>query len=189
MCRVDDAGRDRKSSDSRRAATRMDEMTIALSPRDFVRAGRLRYQEQDSGQTLGEALAEYYAENAGRVMKPEQLAPESRELFRRHDMCHVIFGLDTTLEDETMADTRSILSCDVGWRRYLQYLSNPDAKAIFKELGYGRALLATVRTLPRIVRAIAENRRMRCKWPWTPPAEFLDVPLVELRRRYNIRVI
>jgi hypothetical protein len=164
-------------------------MTIALSPADVVRVRRLRYQDQDSSQTLGEGLAEYYRENAGRVLKPEQLAPESRELFRRHDACHVIFGLDTTMEDEAMADTRAMLSSDVGWRHYLRYLSNPDAKAIFKELGYGRALLASLHALPRIVRAIAESRRMRRKWPWTPPAEYLDVPLAELRRRYDIRVI
>jgi hypothetical protein len=165
-------------------------MTVALKlQQPFVRVSRLCYQRQDSQQTLAEALAEYYRENEGRVLPPEKLAPVSRELFRRHDICHVIFGLDTTLEDEAMADTRSILSSDVGVRRYLEYLSNPDAKAIFMELGYGRALLATLRTLPRLARAFVENRRMRAKWPWTPPTEFLNTPIAELRTRYGIRVI
>ncbi len=46
---------------------------------------------------------------------PSALAPESAALFRRHDICHVIFGLDTTIADEAMADTRTMLSCDVGF--------------------------------------------------------------------------
>jgi len=31
-------------------------------------------------------------------------------LFRSHDICHVIFGLDTVLADEVMADLRTPLS-------------------------------------------------------------------------------
>jgi hypothetical protein len=30
------------------------------------------------------------------------LSDESAELFRSHDICHVIFGLDTTFADEAM---------------------------------------------------------------------------------------
>ena len=70
---------------------------------------RARYQAQDSHQTLLEALDEYYARNLGRVRRPSELAPESAALFRSHDLCHVIFGLDTTLADEAMADVRNML--------------------------------------------------------------------------------
>src|SRR5258708_4271304 len=87
-------------------------------------------------------------------------------LFRSHDICHMIFGLGTTLSDETMADTRTLLSCDVGWKRYALYLrTDAQAKALFKELGLLGTALATLRTLPRIVRAIGEARRTcsRCE--------------------------
>lgn len=93
----------------------------------------LRYQDQDSTQTLREGLAEYYAANVGIVMRPDDLPPESVALFRSHDLCHVIFGLDTSLGDETLADTRTLLSCDVGARRYARYLtSDRTAKTLFK---------------------------------------------------------
>jgi hypothetical protein len=63
-----------------------------------------RRQNQDSDKTFTEALAEYYAVNSGKVFRPKDLSEESAELFLSHDICHVIFGLDTTLADEAMVD-------------------------------------------------------------------------------------
>jgi hypothetical protein len=111
-------------------------------------------------------------------------------LFRNHDVCHVIFGLDTTLADEGMADVRTLLSCDVGWRRYGRYMTgDPQAKAIFQELGYVRAAWATLIIIPRMVRAVREAWRMPKRWPWEAPTDHFDRSLADLRREYRIRLI
>jgi hypothetical protein len=148
------------------------------------------YQKQNSRQTLAEGLEEYYRANEGVVARPASLPPESMALFRSHDMCHVIFGLSTTIADETMADIRTLLSCDVGWKRYAHYLrTDAQTKALFKDLGVRRAVLATLRSLPRIARAFVEARRMRKKWPWIPPLSYLTRTLDDLRREHGIRII
>jgi len=150
----------------------------------------LGYQEQDSTQTLREGLAEYYRANLGIVTRPADLPAESVALFRSHDMCHVIFGLNTSLGDETLVDTRTLFSCDVGVKRYARYLAtNQAANALFKELGIGKALAITVLSLPRIVRAAVAALGMRKRWPWNPPDNYLDRPLGELRREFGIRVL
>ena len=165
-------------------------VALALSPSATAPKYRRAYQAQDSQQTLAEGLAEYYAANGGRVVVPASLPPESRALFRSHDICHVIFGLDTTLADEGMADVRTLLSCDVGWGRYGRYMRNdPEAKAIFKELGYIRAVWATLTIIPRMGRAIWEAWRTSKRWPWAPPASYFDRSLADLRREYGIRLI
>ena len=93
---------------------------------------RLGYQQQDSALTLAEGLEEYYIANVGTVTRPRDLPAESAGLFRSHDICHVIFGLDTRLSDEALADVRTLLSCDVGFRRYAAYLTqDKQAKALF----------------------------------------------------------
>lgn len=150
----------------------------------------LGYQEQDSSQTLREGLAEYYRANPGIVTRPADLPAESVALFRSHDMCHVIFGLNTSLGDEALADARTLFSCDVGVRRYARYMTTDNAaKAVFKELGYAKALAITLRSLPRIVRAAGAALQMRKRWPWNPPAGYLDRPLGALRREFGIRVL
>lgn len=152
--------------------------------------GLLAYQRQESGQTLAEGLEEYYRANEGRVARPESLAPESAALFRSHDICHVIFGLNTAPDDEALADARTLLSCDVGLRRYVAYLaSDRQAQAIFREFGYWRSVLATALAIPRLSRAVFEAFRMRKPWPWSPPPEYLGRSLCDLRREFGIRLV
>jgi hypothetical protein len=163
---------------------------LALRTNEFPLAQRLAYQEQDSPLTLAQGLAEYYRANGGRVLPPSSLPPQSAALFKSHDICHVIFGLDTTLEDEAMADTRTLLSCDVGFARYSGYLAtNADTQAIFKEIGYAAIMWGTLKTLPRLARAVREHFRMAKKWPWVPPEDYQQRTLAALRREYGIRVI
>lgn len=158
------------------------------SSSDDGRAVRFNYQRQDSTLTLAQGLDEYYRGHPGLIRLEATL--ESAALFRHHDICHVIFGLDTTMVDEAMADLRTVLSTDVGLRRYLRYLrTNQEAQQIFKEIGYLRALGATVRAIPRFSRALAEALRARRRWPWEPPEQYLGKPLGSLRATYGIRVL
>jgi hypothetical protein len=157
---------------------------------DHSHAHLLSYQRQDSPQTFAEGLEEYYAANVGKVIRPRDLPPESSDLFRSHDMCHVVFGLNTTLDDEALADMRSLFSCDVGLRRYSAYLSkDKQAKALFKELGYLKSAWVTVLAIPRICRAASEAWRVKKRWPWQPPESYLSRSLADLRSEFGIRVM
>lgn len=148
------------------------------------------YQDPGSLQTLAAGLDEYYALNAARITRPDDLPPESAALFRSHDICHVIFGLSTSLEDETVADMRTVIGCDVGFLRYARYLStDQQAKALFAELGWSRAAMASVSALPRGFRALLQRLRAPKPWPWSPPAGFMDRTLADLRREFGIRPV
>lgn len=150
----------------------------------------LSYQKQESVQTLAEGLEEYYRANAGRVPRPRDLPPESVDLFRSHDMCHVIFGLGTTLCDEALVDTRTMLACDVGVERYIQCLSTDEqAKALFKKIGYLKSIWATVVAIPQICLALVALWHRKKRWPWEPPDTYQGRTLSELRNEYGIRVI
>jgi hypothetical protein len=161
-----------------------------MQSRSLHCAAQLRYQQQDCALTLAEGLEEYYAANAGTVVRPRDLPPESFALFRSHDMCHVIFGLDTTLDDEALADTRTLFSCDVGMRRYAAYLAqDKQAQALFKEFGYLKSAWVTVLAIPRICHAAIEAWRMKKRWPWVPPESFQNRTLADLRREFGIRIV
>ncbi len=150
----------------------------------------MQYQRQDCALTLAEGLEEYYAANADRILYPQDLPPESAALFRSHDLCHVIFGLDTILADEVLADTRTLLSSDVGVRRYAAYMTrDQQAQSLFKEIGYLRSIWASVLAVPRICRAAIEADRMKERWPWTPPASYQGRTLADLRHEFGIRVV
>lgn len=151
---------------------------------------KLRYQQQDSAQTLAEGLEEYYAANAGVVIRPSDLPPESAALFKGHDTGHVIFGLSTSLPDEAMADTRILLSTDAGFWRYSRYITaDKQAKAILQQIGYTKVVFYTLLALPRMLRAAWGAVRMKKRWPWEPPPSFQTRSLAELRHEFQIRII
>ena len=66
-------------------------------------ARRFDYQAQDCPPTLRQAADEYRQEHP-EALQADKLGAESTALFRSHHICHVIFGLDTTVRDEVLAD-------------------------------------------------------------------------------------
>ena len=152
-------------------------------------ARRFRYQAQDCPLTLRQA-ADEYLQGHPEVLHADKLSAESAALFRSHDICHVIFGLDTTVRDEVLADFWTVFGTDVGLRRYLRYLrETPEAKELFRAIGYGKAMLWTIRAAPQIGKVWLRSRRMSKKWPWLVPDSFLTRPLNTLRQDFSIRVI
>jgi len=61
--------------------------------------------------------------------------------------------------------------------------------ADLEEVGYLRALGATVRAIPRFSRALVQALRSRRRWLWEAPEHYLHKPLGSLRAAYGIRVL
>src|SRR5690348_6351783 len=93
----------------------------------FRRArSRLDYQKPRSNQTLAEGLREYYARNQN-LYEADALNATKRDLFVNHDVSHVVFGCDTTRDDEIVIDAWTIFGCDIG----IDYLRRPEVYRVF----------------------------------------------------------
>ena len=150
----------------------------------------LRYRRQNSPQTLAEGLEEYYAANVGRVTPPSRLPAGTVALAVSHDICHVIFGLDTTAPDEAMVNVRTLLACDIGLADYSRsVIEDPVALPLFTGFGVARGVWAMAATPPRIYLAALDARRMSSRWPWVPPGSFHHRPLADLRQAFGIHVV
>ena len=127
---------------------------------------KFSYQEQDSKLTLRQGVAEHFASHPG-LLQDGDLDQVSRQLFHSHDVCHVVFGLDTTLMDEALADCWTLVGTDVGGPRYYRYLrESKAARDVIRQIGYGRTLAITITGLPKITRTLWRAWRMKKKWPW-----------------------
>jgi hypothetical protein len=144
------------------------------------------YLAADCPLTLADGLEEFGAANPG-LLPPGD--GELREFIRAHDACHVLFGLTTTVEDEAVADTWTIFGSDVPLRRYASYLKHPEIAGLIQQIGWWQMGLGTLRALPRVLRAIGRARRMSAPWPFFHYARALDVPIAELRGRYNVHPV
>lgn len=146
---------------------------------------RFRYQAQDSPQTLREGHDEYLAGHEN-LFGEDQMDDASRELFHRHDLCHVLFGLDTHLRDEGRADMWTLCATDVGMRRYAGYLNLPEAKAAFAMEPKWKLALYSVLYLPDFVAIFLRTRRLPRRLSWNDLDDLLDHPLAAIRRDYGL---
>lgn len=146
------------------------------------------YQAHDSVMTLREGLAEYYDVHDN-VTPPDEHSSRAAELFRYHDVGHVVFGTTTNLLDEARTDTWLMFGSDVGAWSYTKYLNQPEATAILKEVGYWKMIKQAGPLLGAMWDVWRRTRRMKQKWPWTEHAALMDRPLVDLRRVHGIEVV
>lgn len=144
------------------------------------------FTDPHSPRTLAEGMAEFAA------ALPAPLAPDDPDLLEfmhAHDACHVLFGLGTTIDDEALADTWTMVATDMPVRRYMAYLKREPFKKLLVEIGARQLIVGTLRSLPRLVRVLWRARRMPARWPFWGYAEHLGTPICELRERFNISVV
>jgi len=150
---------------------------------------RKRYQAQNSTQTLREGLAEFRSGFANVIDDAHMSSEEAKRLFHCHDLCHVVFGCDTTVGNEGMVDVWSIFGSDIGLDDYRRFVKLPEGQAALKGAGITRALLESIQASPKLFDAFMRAREMKKKWPFHDPDAYLDRPLVEIREEFNIHVV
>ncbi len=148
----------------------------------------LRYLDQDTQQTLKEGLTEYFASIPG-LLTEANASKEVAALMLKHDVGHVVFGCDTTLNGEPLADTWQMFGTDVPFREYLRYTQLPETRAVFLEVGFGSVIAATVRAVPRLITVLWRVFRMSKKWPFHEHDQYMNIPLAQIRAEFGIRLV
>ena len=86
----------------------------------------LKYQHQNSSQTLIEGLEEYYDSNPREVREFANKIP----FLVNHDITHVVFGLGTSIEEESMLDTWTLRGTDITWKEIYNYAFDKELKKL-----------------------------------------------------------
>lgn len=158
-------------------------MPPRLPPPDL----RYSWQKQECSLTLRQGLEEL-RKNIPGYFDETKLPPRSAQLFHCHDHCHVIFGLWTSIPEEAMVDTWSLAGTDVGWKNYMQYLNLPEVRELVHNNKW-HLFIDSVKAIPDMIRTWLAARRMTKKWPFYGGDAFMDKPLNEIRREFNIQVV
>ncbi len=153
----------------------------------------LSYQNQDCDLTLEEGIEEYrgYLIEIGREVMSEVC--DSSTLILEHDATHVIFGLDTSLEQEALLDTWVLFGCSWKLGYIFEYGRLPDvkrlSKALYKELGVLGFLRLYFHVLTRKLRVLRKCWHMSKKWPFRFPKQLLTRKISSLRAEYGIAIL
>jgi len=147
----------------------------------------LEYQNQHSRQTLKQALEEYREVNKEILSYDNQR--ESEFFFIPHDVCHVIFGCDTNLEDEAITDAWTIFGTNISMKQFREFTKLESHQEIMQKIGTWGAINTFIKSIPRIVKVIFSSLRLKKKWKWEEYNLYMDDELSELRAEFNIKLV
>lgn len=152
----------------------------------------LDYQNQNCSLTLQEGLECYY----NSFPKTKEIFKDNKNsgtLLRDHDCTHVIFGLDISIEQESILDTWVLWGSKWELKYLLGYQKVPEIKQLFKdlvkEIGYF-GLIKILWKLGGIKRkVIFRTLRMKKKWPFKMPEHYLAMKISDLRKIHGIKIL
>ena len=152
----------------------------------------LSFQSQDCKITLAEGLEEYRAYLQANGKK--QLVDEpGSTIIRDHDATHVIFGLDTSIEQESMLDSWVITGTSWKLKELFAYQKLPELKELnkylIKELGFLKLLLVAFKLIPIKRKIGRRTKAMNKKWPFSSPDSLMNQRVCDLRKEYGIKIL
>ena len=153
----------------------------------------LSFKEQNCDFTLGEGIKEY---NEYLVLNDKEVLPQliDSSIVMDHDATHVIFGLDTTLEEESLLDTWVLWCCSYRLSHLMSYSKQPEIKdlykKLFKEVGIFKFLQLLFNVFTIKLKIIFKRKKiMNKKWPFQFPKEYLNRKICALRKEYGIEIL
>ena len=152
----------------------------------------LEYQDQNCSLTLQEGLNCYYKAfpESTEILKDSM---DSGTLLRDHDCTHVIFGLNISIEQESILDTWVLWGSKWELKYLLGYQKLPQIKQLYKdlvnEIGYF-GFIKILWKLSGIKRKVMFRAfKMKKKWPFKMPEEYLSMKISDLREMHGIKVL
>jgi hypothetical protein len=164
------------------------------------------YLAQDCNITLKEALDQYYAQNPG-FYKPDEFEGSSNNILLTHDICHIVFGCDTSIAGETKLEVWTLFATNLGFKTYYDdYLSpllmagkdalsgDSVAKEGFKEairifFKPPKSIQQFVSVSFSYIKVFLMTRKVNPKWHYYNYHSHLDRSIAAIRREFNIQVV
>ena len=152
----------------------------------------LDFQNQECSLTLREGVEHYraYLKKNGKKVLDDQ---EDSLTILSHDATHVIYGLDTSLEEEQMLNFWTLFGTTYTWKEIMAYNGREEVsdftKDLLKELGVINMVMLTIRSIVPFFQVLRNLRLKKKKWSFVPPNELMDRSVSSLREEYGIKIL
>ncbi len=140
--------------------------------------------------TLRQGLEQFYKDNEGYFShNDEGISNEAKIFFKSHDIAHVLFGCDTSLFGEGSVKIWTIFGTTLGFWKHLRGYKEANAFELSKNFSFIHVVNNIFKFLLSIPVLIIRAKRMYKPWPWLEFESYLDKPISEIRKEFNIQVL
>ena len=118
----------------------------------------------------------------------EGISDEAKAFFTSHDIAHVLFGCDITLFGEGSVKIWTLFGTTLGFWNHIRGDREANAFRLSKNFSFSHVVGNIFKFLFAIPGLIFRAKRMYKPWPWSDFEPFLDMPIAEIRKEFNIHV-
>ncbi|MDA0659852.1 MAG: hypothetical protein O3C60_13550 [Planctomycetota bacterium] len=136
--------------------------------------------------TLGDGIRELRTAEGADSDAGENVAPDLVPDIDIHDSIHVLFACPTNLAGEISAHLWTIFGTTVRLREMRRVNMHQDHRQVLADIGHAKLVKTWFKNIPHLIATFYCSMRMTRKWPASDYSDYLDVPLDELRKEFNI---
>jgi ubiquinone biosynthesis protein Coq4 len=142
-------------------------------------------------KTLKQNLDIYYQNNPDFYSK-ETIDGKLQKYILPHDALHIIFNCNTDLLVELKLEIITLFCTDIKWNEYYQNLNNEKIKNDFGKVikGYSNSeyFKLVIFAIKQFIKALFTRVKMKRIWQVYEYDKFLECPLQDIRKQFNISV-
>lgn len=140
--------------------------------------------------TLRQGLERFYEEHKSQLShNREEIPDEVRSFFMSHDVAHVLFGCEISLYGEGAVKIWTIFGTTLGFWNHLRAYKEANAFELSKRFNFAHGFKNFFKLLFSIPVIIIRAKRMNKLWPWSEYDSYLEMPISEIRKDFNIRIL
>lgn len=140
--------------------------------------------------TLRQGLEKFYKENGNYLShNKNEISREAKNFFKSHDIAHVLFGCDISLFGEGSVKVWTIFGTTLGFWNHISAYKEASAFELSRNFSLAHFVSNIFKLLLSIPVLIVRARNMNKSWPWSEFEPYLDTPISEIRKEFNIQVL
>jgi len=145
---------------------------------------------EEKNSTLEQGLKKFYEHYWSHLShKDEALPNEVKAFFRAHDIAHVVFGCDISLFGEGSVKVWTVFGTTLGFWHHIRAYRKANAFELSRKLSFKEGAIDLIKLLVAMPLLIIRAKKMCKPWPWTDFERYLEMPIAEIRKEFNIHVL
>ncbi|MEB8330216.1 hypothetical protein OO009_12700 [Flavobacteriaceae bacterium KMM 6897] len=140
--------------------------------------------------TLKQGLEKFYKEHKSHLNHNKEGIPsEVKSFFKSHDIAHVLFGCDISLFGEGSVKIWTIFGTTLGFWNHISAYKKANAFELSRDFSLVHVVSNIFKFLISIPALIIRSKKMHKPWPWSEYEPYLDIPISEIRKEFNIHIL
>jgi ubiquinone biosynthesis protein Coq4 len=142
----------------------------------------------DNTITLQQGLEQFQKKNR-KYFSKRTTSVKGAVFLRNHDIAHVVFGCDTSIYGEGVVKIWTTFGTTLSFCKVTSGYYEVNAFQLFRMYSFRHIMKNIVKFLCSIPKAIIRAKRMTKPWPFSEHQAYLDKPIAEIRKEFNIHIL